>query len=319
MTQWLYEDGIGEERAILVRDGQILDALIVREDRRYALGAIVAGRIDAITNDGARAWVKLDGGGLALLQPLPAGYSQGARVRGEVVREALVENGPASRRSKPARLRPVHDDTALCDAPRLFDRLRAGPIPVEHCYAHEADRLGEAGWHELVEEATTGLVAFAGGTLQISPTPAMTVIDIDGDLPPRALALAAAPAVAAAIARLGLTGSIAIDFPTLADKAGRQAIAEAFDRAMIGPHERTSINGFGLMQVVRRRERPSLVELFAADPVHVTLMEIVRRAERDRGTGPLDLALAPEQTRLFNAHPEWRERLERRIGRVVQS
>ena len=317
MSCWLYEDGIGEERAVLVENGQIVEALIVREDRRLALGAVVAGRIDTIANDGARAWVKLDGGALALLQPLPPGHSQGAEVRGVVVRESLSEFGHASRRLKPIRLRPISVETAPADAPRLIEQLKSGPIPVEQCHAHDTDRLGEAGWHELVEEATSGIVAFAGGTLHISPTPAMTVIDIDGDLPPRALAMAAAPAVAAAIRRLGLAGSIAIDFPTLADKTGRQAIVEAFDQATIGPHERTSVNGFGLMQVVRRRERPSLVELFAADRVHAELMDNLRRAERDRGTGPITLVLDAEQMRIFASHPEWRDRLARRTGRNV--
>ena len=83
------------------------------------------------------------------------------------------------------------------------------------------DRLEAAGWGETVEAARSGHVGFAGGLLTISPTPAMTVIDIDGPGDLEALAMAAAVAVAAAIARFDIQGSIGIDFPTLEGKAAR--------------------------------------------------------------------------------------------------
>ena len=74
-------------------------------------------------------------------------------------------------------------------------------------------------------------------------------------------------AAAQAIVRHGIGGSIGIDFPTLAGKAERQAVAAAIDAALPQPFERTAVNGFGFLQIVRRRPRASLPELLRADPV----------------------------------------------------
>jgi hypothetical protein len=52
----------------------------------------------------------------------------------------------------------------------------------------------------------------------MSLTPAMTLFDVDGALPPADLARAGAAAAGRAVRRLGIGGSIGIDLPTLAAK-----------------------------------------------------------------------------------------------------
>ena len=319
MTHWLYEDGIGEERAALIDQRGIIEARIQRHRMPHGLGAIIEGRLLARSAGGHRARIMLTDGSQAMLQPVPAGLTEGMPVRGQVVREALAEAGtdPGFARHKPLRLRAVDPATPLRPAPRLIERITATGHPVETCHAHGTDRLAESGWHEVVHEAESGVVAFAGGNLLLCPTPAMMVFDVDGDIAPRALALAAASEAAHVIQRHGIGGSVVIDFPTLADKADRNAVAAAFDAAMARPCERTAINGFGLMQIVLKRAQASLIELHAADPVRWRLLARLRSEERDGGTGALRLKLSQDEADMLALNPDLTEALHRRTGRPV--
>lgn len=315
MTYWLYEDGIGEERAALIEHGRILEARIQRSDQALLCGAVVEARLLAKSAGGHRARVALADGSEAMLQPVPKDLSEGKTLRAEVLREPLLEAGTA--RHKPARLRAVSADTPLTPAPSLLDRTTTDGHEIVHAGAHGPDLLAESGWHEVLAEAETGQIGFAGGSLTLSPTPAMMVIDVDGDMAPRALGLAAATQVAHAIRRHGIGGGVVIDFPTLADKADRNAVANYFDAAMTLPCERTAINGFGLMQIVLKRSRPSLVEQFAASPVRWRLLASLRSAERAGGTGTLTLHIAADESALLAQEPGLLDSLQRRSGRPV--
>lgn len=315
MTHWLYEDGIGEERAALIEHGRIIEARIQRHGMPLGCGAVVEGRLLAKSAGGHRARVALSDGGEAMLQPVPKDLSEGKTVRAEVLREALFEAETA--RHKPARLRAVSAATPLRPAPSLLERITGEGHEIVRVAAHGADLLAESGWHEVLAEAETGQIDFTGGSLTLSPTPAMMVIDVDGDIAPRALGLAASTQAALAIRRHGIGGGVVIDFPTLADKADRNAVANYFDAAMTGPCERTAINGFGLMQIVLKRTRASLIELRAADPVRWQLLANLRSAERDRGTGTLSLMLTERESQLLAREWALAQALEQRTGRPV--
>jgi ribonuclease G len=320
MSTWLYEQGIGEERAIRVHKGEIIEAIIVDADRSMALGAIVCGRITALNRQSTSARVLLTNGQEAYLSPIPDKLTEGMAVSGIITREALTEASMAHHRTKPPIIRACPVVSEPQAAPSLLQQLSQDNI-VQQCIDPAQDRFAEAGWHDLLAQAETGVVAFPGGNLIISPTPAMTLIDVDGDAPPLTLAKEAAVAAAHAILRLNIGGSIVIDFPSLPAKADRNAVADAFDTALSGarsmPHERTAINGFGLMQIVRKRQRPSLVERARNEPVRFALMQVLRRAERSDAHGPVTLNINAKAATVLDANPVWLETLSRRIGRAV--
>ncbi|CAA9549476.1 MAG: Ribonuclease E [uncultured Sphingosinicella sp.] len=311
MAEWLYEEGIGENRAALVEDGTILEAA-VELPGQLRVRSVHSGRLSSILIPGRRGVVTLASGEEIFVEPLPPALTQGARVRVEITREALSELA----RSKAAKGR-ISDEEER-PGPSLLERLQASGETLAATRPAERDRLEEAGWSELLEEAASGRIDFPGGSLQMSLTPAMTLFDVDGALPPPALAVAGAEAAGRAIRRLGIGGSIGIDLPTLASKADRQAAAAALDAVLPQPFERTAVNGFGFLQLVRRRERASVPELVQFDPAGAAARALLRRAERSSGSGPRIVAAPPVVIARIEARPEWLAMLERRIGAPVR-
>ena len=77
------------------------------------------------------------------------------------------------------------------------------------------------------------------------------------------------------------------------------------------------MNGFGFLQVVRRRIRPSLLELIQSDPVRAAALALLRRLEREPLPGPESMS-ASAATAVIARHPEWTAELARRRGRPIQ-
>ena len=305
MPEWLIEEGIGEHRAIRLDGGTIAAARIDWP------GALAAGQVeDAVLISrragSPRGTVRFASGEEALADNLPRDASEGAKLRMAVTRAALGEKG----RNKLARAQTSAAPPR--PAPSLAEQLRL----TGHT-ARVVRQFPACDWDELFAEAWAGEVSFAGGQLVISATPAMTLIDIDGTLPPPALALAAIPAIAAAIARFGLAGSIGIDFPTLADKADRRAVDGALAVTLDDwPHERTAMNGFGFVQLVARLERPSLIHRIAADRAGAAARQLLRQAERVADPGALLLTAHPAVRAAIG--PAWEAGLARRSGRAIR-
>ncbi|HEX6377052.1 MAG TPA: ribonuclease [Allosphingosinicella sp.] len=305
MAEWLYEDGIGESRAALIEDGEIVEAAIELPGGPRA-GTVLTARLARILVPGRRGIAEHPGGEL-LLEPLPRALTEGQTMRVEIVREAIPEPG----RAKLPKARAT--DLPERGGPTLRQRIGAAA-------SHRppgGDRFEQAGWSELLEQAASGEIGFAGGGLRMSLTPAMTLIDVDGALPPAELAVAGAAAAARALRRFDIGGSIGIDLPTLASRSERQAAAAALDAVLPPPFERTAVNGFGFLQVVRRRERPSLPELVRADPAGAAARALLRRAEWTPGAGQRTIQAAPAVIARIEANPGWTEALAARTGAAV--
>jgi hypothetical protein len=142
----------------------------------------------------------------------------------------------------------------------------------------------------------------------------MTVIDIDGPGDPAALAEAAAVAVAAAVRRFDLQGSIGVDFPRLEGKAPRTRLGELLDAHLPAPFERTAVNGFGFVQIVRPRLRPSFVEAVRAPGF--AALELLRRAARG-APGNRTLVAPPAIIAWLEARPALLATLGGSVGGVV--
>lgn len=306
MAEWLYEEGIGESRAILVQHGRILEA-VIELPGSLRPGAILPARLTKILVPGRRGLAVL-AGEEALIEPLPAKVTEGAAIFIEILREPVPEPG----RPKLAKARI----TDMAPRQALTLRQRLGNPPSQP--RHGTDRFEEAGWSELLDEAATGEIAFPGGNLRMSLTPAMTLFDVDGSFPPAELARAGAASAAQAIRRLSIGGSIGIDLPTLNGKDERQAAAAAFDASLPQPFERTAVNGFGFLQIVRRRERASIAELMQFDRAAAAARALLRRAERSGGHGERVLTAAPPVVAEMEANPEWLVELTRRLGVPVR-
>ena len=312
MAEWLYEAGIGENRAALVDGGRIVEMLVERDDAATPrVGAICRAKLTRKADGSGRGLVMLDDGSQAQLRPVPSGLTEGASLMVEVIREALREGVE----TKPPRVRAATSDTAT-EGPDLRARLAASGLPVRTPGAGP-DLLETHGWSEALEEAASGIVATPQILLRIALTPAMTLIDVDGAGAPADVALAGARASGEAIRRFGIAGSIGIDLPTVADKAGRQAAAAALDEVLPQPFERTAVNGFGFLQIVRRRARASLIETLQADPVLAAALALLRRAERTPGHGGLTLLANPAVTARLEARPDWIDTLARALGASV--
>lgn len=292
------EEGIGEFRYVRIEAGSIIEARIRLPDARPA-GWLMHARLASIGAQGRNA-IAIAQGREYLVPQLPSGVTEGARVRIEVTREAI----PGSEPWKRPIARVIKEGRQLPDA----------SSPEEIPFPSPADELEDAGWSDILDEARSRVVRFEGGELQVSLTPAMTLIDVDGYLPPTELVVAGAAAAAKAIRRHGIGGSIGIDLPTIEGKAARQAAAAAIDEILPQPFERTAVNGFGFLQIVRPRPHASLFEL-AADRAPFEARALLRRLGRE--VGAIRIVAHPAVITAVQAHPVWLDLLARQIGGAV--
>jgi len=293
----LVERGIGETRYARVENGEIVEARVLLD------GIIPAGTVlrAALKRVGRPAVA--DAGGTEFLLPNGAAdFTEGQALIIEVTREAIPGAEPWKR--------PLAKVAEGDGCPAELPRGEALPIPSPD------DRLEGVGWSDLLDEARSGVVAFAGGELRVSVTPAMTLIDVDGASPPPELAVAGARAAVRTILRHGIGGSIGIDLPTVDGKSIRKAVGDAIDTALPKPFERTAMNGFGFVQIIRPRRHASLFEL-AQDRAGFEARAVLRRAAFEPA-GAKTLVAHPAVAAVLQSRRDWLEGLARQAGGAIE-
>ena len=306
MAEWIVEHGIGEHRAMLVDGGEARAARVLWPGE-LTPGRVIEAKLVTKRANSARAVALTAGGEEVLVDQLPSSVTEGSPIRLTITRGPIAERG----RFKRAVGRVAHDGASSAEG------FRFPMLGVESVRRLPTSQFLDGQWEDIWHSASSGAIDFAGGSLLLSVTPAMVLIDVDGSAPPRELALAAVPAIARAIHWFDLGGSIGIDFPTLDAKADRKAVDAALGQALGDkPHERTAMNGFGFVQIVARLDGPSLLHLFATSRVGMAARMALRRAEMLRGPGVTLLRVHPALKAKLK--PEWLEDLARRTARPVR-
>lgn len=300
MAEWLIEDGIAETRALLVDGGQVLAAR-VQWPGELVSGEVYSARLTKRYAGTRRGFVLLDNGIEALIDQLPREATEGVSGKVRLTRAPIHERG----RLKRAQARWLSAIGSSLD-----------PVPLE---GEVVRQFASGVWEEVWSAASSGSIVFAGGEIICAVTPAMTVIDVDGELPARELALASVPAIGTALRWFDIGGNIGIDFPTLDAKADRRDVDDALDLALDDwPHECTAMNGFGFVQLVARLEGPSLLHRFATSRTGMCARFALRVAERAEGHGSI-LELRVHPALKAKLKPQWLDELARRTGRAVRS
>lgn len=307
--EWLIEALPGERRAALANGDTLVELRLLREEADpVQTGAIFAARLRRKTGP-KRGVVDLGGGREAFLQPLPPELAEGRLVFVEIVRPALPEPGkvklPHCRPALPEQAQPGITQPGLVASAPLWEPTGAPVRAVQRLPA-------ELGVEEALDAAVSGEVSFPGGLLTLERTRAGLVIDVDGSGPPLDVNVAAARAIARLLRLYAIGGPVMIDFLTGGAKTDRVTVAEAFDAAAKGdptPYERTAINGYGLMQVIRPRPGPSVIDLlcgtrrnqWSADSL---ALRLIREAIDARGAGVRRIVAQPDVIAVLKNWPD---------------
>ena len=150
------------------------------------------------------------------------------------------------------------------------------------------------------------------------------VFDVDGMGSAFDINQVAAAEIARLLRLYQVGAMVMIDFVSMEAKAQRTQIAEIFDTASRSdgrPFERTAINGYGLMQVVRARPRPSVLDHLFGTRVAALSDEtqaywLLRAVAQSSGFGARTVTARPDVAALLESQKwaGWRTQAMRAAG-----
>jgi Ribonuclease G/E len=307
-------DSPGESRIALLRGGVLAEYLIHRPAAPDGIGDLHLARVTAKIPAMAGAFLALhDAEAFLPDSDGAAAVTEGDILPVRITRAAQGGKGPRVRAD------PARDRAAETGPPRLLQR---GPSPLAELQAAwPAATLRHAPFDDALEagiEALADPVAVLEGGLRatISPTPALTAIDLDGAATTAARAakaatqmaanLAALPALARQIVLRNLSGAVLVDFAGMPTRK-RRALAPALEAALAPDRLHPRLAGFsalGFAEISRPRRRPPLHELLASP--HGIGLAALRRAAAEAQAAPgrrLALRAAPAVITALRADP----------------
>lgn len=276
MREIAFDPSPGETRAVLFENGIAVELHIFREGHIVA-GSITEARI--ISKQPGCAFLQLSSGEEAIMSPAPS-KPEGQSIRVEIMRAAISE--PGETKLATARVTEAEPVTLGVDVWREALSRRADVI-----IAASAD------FDDYFDIAQAGRSDLDGATLWFERTKAGLIFDVDGSGDTLGINCVAASEIARLLRLLQIGGATMIDFIGVENKAARLAVADAFDGASrTDPRsfERTAINGYGLMQVIRAKPGPSILDmLFGKRRVSLSdetlILALLRAASRAQGAG----------------------------------
>jgi ribonuclease G len=276
MCEIAFDASPGETRAVLFEGGIAVELHIFREGHTPS-GSMIDVKI--ISKADGRAFLALSNGEEAVMTPPPS-EPEGGTVRIEIIRARICEPGEiklAIARASEADPREIGEDQWRAELSKRADAvIQAGPD-----------------FDDNFDIAQAGRSDVAGATIWFERTKAGLVFDVDGSGDAFAINCAAAAGIARLLRLFQIGGATMIDFVGMENKSARLAVADAFDAASSGDprgFERTAINGYGLMQVIRAKRGPSILDTVfgtrRVSPSDETLiLAMLRAASRASGAG----------------------------------
>jgi ribonuclease G len=345
----LWGTGPGEIRIGLTEDGVLAEFRIIRQRRQHALYAAGENYTARIIEQLGRGRARATLGGVqeALLEQA-YGLPEGALLAVMMTRAPIPEPG----RWKLAIVRPAPDvipqsepswhfsaepwesflrevaanaDAVLCEDAVALNEVREILAQPDLPVSINPEEIINADFDSLIEQAVAGEFPIPGGILSIERTRAMTMIDIDGSGDALAINRAAAMEIPRLLRLFDIGGQIGIDFLGFRDKAERQQLDAVLAEscAALGPHECTAVNGFGFVQIVRPRSRPSIPEILCGTtPGRLSLesraVALLRDAGRSVGHGTRQLVAPPAIIDLIRQWPEETDALRYSFGVAIE-
>jgi ribonuclease G len=282
----------GEDRWALVEAEHVVE-LHVRRDGQAIAGETGTARL---TSTGAGGNFLIDENDSTILLRNRVSVPEGSAIPYRITRSAIAEPGHI-KSAEAVLLEP--------DAPSM-SRDAAWQASI----AHGRDDLNfdtpkPANLSHLFDPILVGAVQSGpmeknGAMISFERTKAGLIFDVDGTGNAVAINCAAATEIARLLRLYQVGGSVLIDFISMANKGERLAVGEAFDAASVTdprPYERTAINGFGLLQIVRPRPRPSVIDMIFGTEINQPSVEtqglwLIRNAAQSSGIGPRSIMAA---------------------------